>query len=559
MNPADTSDLWWRTAVFYCLDVETFQDSDGDGVGDFAGLASRIDDLAALGVTCIWLMPFQKTPDRDDGYDISDFYAVDPRLGDFGHVTETIRVAHDRGIRVVIDLVINHTSDRHPWFVSARRSRDSPHRDYYVWRDKPPRNEQPTMFPGEESSTWEHDERTDQYYLHSFYRHQPDLNLANPAVRSEIARVIGFWLKLGIDGFRVDAVPFLVTGDGKAHSNDPHSFLQEVHRFVGRREGSALLLGEVGLTHDEQLTYFGDRGTELDLQFDFLTAQAAFLAFARQDATPLAEVLRARPEVDVRHGWSMFLRNHDELSLALLSEEERNEVFDAFAPEEHQRVYGRGIVRRLAPMLGDDPRRLRMAYSLLFSLPGAPMLYYGEEIGMGELEGDLGRGAMRGAMQWDSGPSAGFTAAGTRRRRRRIAKGGYAPEYVNVHDQRRDPDSLWSFISGLAARYRSTPEIAWGALRVLDVNESRVLVHTTTADRVQFVALHNLSSEPVTVRLPALGEESSHTVLIESATSAADADYRDQVLDGYGYRWLRVIHGQTGGSTGGARRNSSAA
>ena len=540
MNPADTSDLWWRTAILYCLDVETFQDSDGNGHGDFAGLTRRIDDLAALGATCIWLMPFQPTPERDDGYDISDFLTVDPRFGDLGRVVEAIRVAHDRGIRVVIDLVVNHTSDRHPWFVSARRSRTSRYRDYYVWRDKPPRKKEQLVFPGEETSMWEYDERTEQYFRHSFYRHQPDLNFANPEVRSEVARIIGFWLKLGVDGFRVDAVPFLVTGEGVADGEDPHAFLRELRRFVSRREASAMLLGEVGLPHEEQLDYFGTQGTELDLQFDFLTTAKMFLSFARQQATPLAEVLAQRPTVDARQGWAIFLRHHDELNLGLLADDEKQEVFDAFAPEEHQRVYGRGIVRRLAPMLEGDPRRLRLAYSLLFSLPGAPMIYYGEEIGMGELSGALGREAVRGPMQWDAGARGGFTTAKPSRQRRPLAEGAYAPAHVNVNDQRRDPESLWSFIATLASRYRSTPEIAWGELRVQDSGDPRVLVHQSTRDDETFIAVHNFSAEPVTARLEPLAEESTATVLLENRGSAPQGEHSQQLLDGYGFRWFRV-------------------
>ncbi|GAA2885758.1 alpha-amylase family glycosyl hydrolase [Microbacterium esteraromaticum] len=540
MNPADTSDLWWRTAVIYCLDVETFQDSDGDGHGDFAGLTRRIDDLDALGVTCIWLMPFQPTPERDDGYDISDFYSVDPRFGDLGRVVEAIRVAHDRGIRVVIDLVINHTSDRHPWFVSARRSRTSPFRDYYVWRDKPPRKKEQLVFPGEETSMWEYDERTEQYFRHSFYRHQPDLNFANPDVRAEVARIIGFWLKLGVDGFRVDAVPFLITGEGIADEQDPHSFLRELRRFVSRREASAMLLGEVGLSHEEQLDYFGDDGTELDLQFDFLTTAKLFLALSRQQATPLAEVLAARPTVDARYGWAIFLRHHDELNLGLLDDAEMQEVFDTFAPEPDQRIYGRGIVRRLAPMLESDPRRLRLAYSLLFSLPGAPMIFYGEEIGMGELSTDLGRGAVRGPMQWDAGPLGGFTTSKPSKLRRPVAGGAYAPAHVNVHDQRRDPNSLWSFVALLADRYRSTPEIAWGEVRVQDAGDPRVLVHQATYGDVTFVAVHNFSAEPVTAHLEPLAEGCTATVLLEHSGSAPQSDHTEQLLDGYGFRWFRV-------------------
>jgi len=534
VRPADTSDLWWRTAVFYCLGVGTFQDSDGDGHGDFDGLAARIDDLAALGVSCLWLLPFQTTPGRDGGYDISDYYGVGRRFGDLGAVTETIRVAHDRGIRVVMDLVINHTSEKHPWFVSARRSRTSRYRDYYVWRDRPPRDAAPTVFPGEEDSTWQYDERTDQYYQHSFYRQQPDLNLGNPAVREEIARIIGFWLKLGIDGFRLDAVPFLIAAPGSADPKHPHAFLRELHRFVGRRSGSALLVGEVGLGHADQMEYFGLEGTELDMQFDFLTCETAFLSFARHDARPLARVLAARPEVDSSQGWVTFLRSNDELSLELLEPDERQDVFDAFAPDETQRVYERGIVRRLAPMLGDDPRRLRLAYSLLFTLPGAPMLYYGEEIGMGESARLPGREAVRTPMQWSAGAAGGFSSALSSKMVARIPQDGYGPKHVNVHDQRRDPESLWSFISRLATRYRSTPAIAWGRTRVLDTGDDRVLAHAAATDDQSFIAVHNFGEEPTTVRLPGVELGTAIDLLTDHPGEEGD----EIRLDAYGFRWL---------------------
>ena len=534
MRPADTSDLWWRTAVFYCLGIGTFQDSDGDGQGDFDGLAARIDDLAALGVSCLWLLPFQTTPGRDGGYDISDYYGVGRRFGDLGAVTETIRVAHARGIRVVMDLVINHTSEKHPWFVSARRSRSSRYRDYYVWRDRPPHDPAPTVFPGEEDSTWEYDERTDQYYQHSFYRQQPDLNLGNPAVREEIARIIGFWLKLGIDGFRLDAVPFLITPPGAPDTRHPHAFLRELHRFVGRRAGSALIVGEVGLGHADQMEYFGAEGTELDMQFDFLTCETAFLSFARHDARPLARVLAARPEVDSSQGWVMFLRSNDELSLELLEPDERQDVFDAFAPDEHQRVYERGIVRRLAPMLGDDPRRLRLAYSLLFTLPGAPMLYYGEEIGMGESARLTGREAVRTPMQWSAGPAGGFSSALSSKMVARMPQDGYGPRHVNVHDQRRDPESLWSFISTLATRYRSTPAIAWGRTRVLDTGDDRVLAHAAETDDQTFIAVHNFGEEPATVRVPGVELGTAIDLLADHPGEEGD----EIRLDPYGFRWL---------------------
>lgn len=542
MRPADTSDLWWRTSVIYCLDVETFQDSDGDGIGDLEGLSNRIDYLADLGVTCLWLMPFQPTRDLDDGYDITDYYGVDRRLGDLGHVVELLRIAHGRGLRVIIDLVVNHTSDRHPWFQSALRSVDSPYRDYYVWRDRPPRKSQPTIFPGEESSVWEKDEKSGQYYLHSFYRHQPDLNLGNPAVRAEIARVIGFWTQLGVDGFRIDAVPFLIGAPGAADETDPHAFLCELRRFAGRRKGDIALLGEVALPHEAQLEYFGKSDTELDLQFDFASNQAIFLSLVRGDARPLAELLQNRPEVDVRQGWAMFLRNHDELTLDLLGTDERDEIFAALAPDEEQRIYGRGIVRRLAPMLNGDPRRLRMAYSLLFALPGTPVLFYGEEIGMGELPGLQDRDAVRTPMQWEPGQGGGFSTASRSRLPSPITGGGYGPDHVNVHDQVRDPDSLLSFIGLLISRYRTAPEIAWGALTVLDIGESRALAHLLAADGATFFALHNFSDEPlrITVDSRTVGGSQLTDLLYAGPSVSAERGRFEIDLEAYGFRWFRV-------------------
>jgi len=541
MRAADTSDLWWRTAVFYCLDVETFQDSNGDGSGDLEGLANRIDYLADLGVTCLWLMPFQPTPDLDDGYDISDYYGVARRAGDLGHLVEVLRIAHGRGIRVIIDLVLNHTSDKHPWFVDARRSRDSRYRDYYVWRDDRPRKEAPTVFPGEEESSWEKDERTGQYYLHSFYRHQPDLNLANPEVRAEIARIVEFWTQLGVDGFRVDAVPFLIEPPGAADETDPHAFLRELHRFVGRRKGDAVLLGEVGLPQQDQFEYFGRSETELDLQFDFETAQAIFLAIVRGEAAPVTESLGRRPQVDVRQGWVTFLRNHDELSLEMLSKKDRDEVFAALAPDERQRVYGRGIVRRLSPMLGGDPRRIRLAYSLLFSLPGAPLLFYGEEIGMGELEGYSNRRAVRTPMQWGPGRNGGFSTARRSRLVRPVPEGGYGPEHVNVHDQQRSPDSLLSFIKTLITRYRANPEIAWGELTLHDVGDPQVMVHSLRTDDSVFVAVHRFGDEVRRIELDADAVGADQLVDLLEQVPPLDADGGVFLIDvdGWGFRWFR--------------------
>ncbi len=544
MKITDTSDLWWKTAVIYCLDVETYLDSNGDGVGDFTGLARRIDYLADLGVTCLWLMPFYPTPDRDDGYDISDFYGVDPRLGNHGDFVEVLRTAHDRGMRVIVDLVVNHTSDRHPWFVSARRSRTSPYRDFYVWRDEPPKNEQPTVFPGEEASVWELDERTGQYFQHVFYKHQPDLNIANPRVRDEIAKAIGFWLALGVSGFRIDAVPFLIEPPEGVDLGDPHELLRDIKRFLQRRAGDAALLGEVNVPYEEQFHFFGgERGGELDLQFDFVGMQALYLSLARSDPSPLVDALMSRPEIPPETTWANFVRNHDELTLDKLTDAEREEVFAAFGPEEHQQVYGRGITRRLPPMLGGDPRRVRMVYSLMFSLPGTPVLFYGEEIGMGENPEIEGRQAVRTPMQWSDDRNGGFSSAPRNRLVAPLPGDGYAPAHINVQQQRSDPDSLLSFIRRLMSRYRTCPEIGWGRLEILDHDGEGVLAHAVASDFGRMIMLHNFTD--VAVRLKAdIGAHEDGTRLLDfDEGTVIDIDGRRRVefeLPAYGHRWMRV-------------------
>jgi trehalose synthase len=551
MKITATGDLWWKTAVIYCLDVETYLDSDGDGTGDFPGLVQRVDHLAELGVTCLWLMPFYPTADRDDGYDITDFYGVDPRLGTHGDVVDLIRTCRDRGIRVICDLVVNHTSDKHPWFKSARASKNSPYRDFYVWRsDPPPDTSKDVVFPDQETGTWELDEKTGEWFLHRFYRHQPDLNVANPRVREEIAKVMGFWLEVGMSGFRVDAVPFLLETEGIKRSDDatfgdPHEYLRDLRTFVGRRAGDAVLLGEVNLPHKDQLTFFGGPdGDELTMQFDFIGMQALYLSMAREDAAPLAKALQDRPTIDPDCQWATFVRNHDELTLDKLSDGERQEVFDAFGPDESMQLFGRGLRRRLPPMLGGDPRRLRMVYSLLFSLPGTPVLFYGEEIGMGENLDVEGRMAVRTPMQWSDDKNGGFSEAAPSRLPSPLVEGGFGPEYVNVADQRRDADSLLQFVTLLARRYRECPELGWATFTVLDQPHREVLAHQCAWDDGTLVAVHNLGSEPRTVPLTLEGCGSEHRLvdlLCDGTTDVDDAGRAEVPLEGYGFRWLRVV------------------
>ena len=554
MRITDTSDLWWKTAVVYCLDVETFLDWNDDGVGDFAGIAHRMDYLHELGITCLWLMPFYPSPNRDDGYDIEDYYDIDPRLGDLGDFVEMIRMARDRGIRVIVDLVVNHTSDTHPWFTQARSSRDNPYRDYYVWRDRPPRKKVEPVFPDAEDSVWELDEKTGQYYLHHFYRFQPDVNVTNPEVRDQVAKIMGFWLELGVSGFRVDAVPFLVDPLGAEGADgalaQPLDFLKSLRGFLQRRSGEAVMLGEANLPREDQFAYFGGPdGDGLTMQFDFITMQRAYLALARRDPSPLVEAIQSRPEIAVESQWANFLRNHDELTLDKLGDDERQEVFDAFGPEPEMQVYDRGIVRRLPPMLGGDPRRIRMAYSLMFSMPGTPVLFYGEEIGMGE---DLAAGsrlAVRTPMQWTSSQNGGFSDAPTRKLVRRVVGDGYAPEHVNVSDQRHDSGSLLQFMRLLIARYRASPEMGWGRFEIIRQSAPTVLVHRLAGAEGAMVALHNLSDDPAVVefRVPetAAGDQLVD-ILVDGRTVELDGEPVSVPLDGYGYRWFRVIspHGK---------------
>ncbi|RWZ46065.1 trehalose synthase [Labedella phragmitis] len=542
MKVTDTSDLWWKTAVVYNLDVETYLDWNDDGVGDFEGLAHRIDYLAELGVTCLWLAPFYPSPQKDNGYDITDYYGVDPRYGHLGDVVEVFRTAKDRGIRIIVDLVVNHTSDQHPWFREALKGKDNPYRDYYRWRDTPPKNQKENAFPDTEDGTWFLDEKSGQYYRHSFYRHQPDLNTANPVVRDEIAKIIGFWFQLGVDGFRVDAVPYLLDDDTP---DDPYDFLRTVRRYVGRRSGTGMLLGEVNLPHHEQFGFFGaEDGDGLTMQFDFVTNQALYLALAREDARPIATSLQSRPVLASSNQWGNFVRNHDELNLNQLSEEERQFVFEKFAPEESMRLHGRGIRRRLPPLIDSDPRRLAMVYSLIFSLPGAPVLYYGEEIGMGENLDLSGRESVRSPMQWSDQENGGFSSAPKRKLVTAVTEGGFGPEYVNAAQQRHADSSLFTFIRTLVQAYRNSPEIGWGEFALLEQPHDAVLAHSLRTDTGHLVALHNLGSEAHTVpiTLERIEPESRVVDLFHDHVLQPDGKGQLEVpLDGYGHRWFRVV------------------
>jgi trehalose synthase len=537
-------DLWWKNAVIYCLDVELFADGDGDGCGDFPGLTGKVDYLAGLGVTCIWLMPFYPTPNKDNGYDISDFYGVDPRLGTLGDLVEFLRAARERGIRVIADLVVNHTSDQHPWFQSARADERSPWRDFYVWADEQPEGPPGVVFPDAEDSNWDFDEVAGKWFLHRFYSHMPDLNIANPRVRDEINKIVGYWLELGLSGFRVDAAPFVIelAGTEAERGQDPHDFLVNLRAFLNRRRGDAILLAEANLPPEDQRRFFGDEGgDEMHMLFNFVLNQHVFLALVRQDPAPITKALREQPPVPETNQWANFVKNHDELTLDKLSDDERQEVFAALAPDPDMRSFGRGIRRRVPTMLEGDRDRMELLYSLLFTLPGSPVLLYGEEIGLGDDQRVEGRAAVRVAMQWSPGPKAGFTTGDPAVPL--VSDGPFGPDKVNVATERRDPESLLNWMERAIRTRKELPELGWGAWRVLDTDHPAVLAHRCDWQGRGVLVLHNLGPEPVKVGVD-LGDD------VEAGRPLADllgnrhhepaTTGQPMALHGFGYRWLRL-------------------
>ena len=543
MSSKAAYDLWWKNAVLYCLDVELFADSDGDGVGDFPGLTGKVDYLAGLGVTCVWLMPFYPTPNKDNGYDVSDFYGVDPRLGTLGDLVEFLRAARERGIRVIADLVVNHTSDQHPWFQSARADEGSPWRDFYVWADEQPEGPPGVVFPDAEDSNWDYDEVAGKWFLHRFYSHMPDLNIANPRVRDEICKVVGFWLELGLSGFRVDAAPFVIelAGTEAERGLDPHAFLRDLRAFLNRRRGDAILLAEANLPPTEQRRFFGDEGgDEMHLLFNFVLNQQLFLALVRQDPAPIVAALGELPPVPAANQWANFIKNHDELTLDKLTDAEREEVFAALAPDPDMRSFGRGIRRRVPSMLDGERDRMELLYSLLFTLPGIPVLLYGEEIGLGDDQRVEGRGAVRVAMQWDAGPDAGFTTGDPAVPL--VTQGPFGPDRVNVADQRRDPESLLNWMERAIRARKELPELGWGTCQVLDTDLPTVLALRCDWQGRGVLVLHNLGPEVVQVGLELEEAEPGGPMaeLLGNRRYEPARAGQPLALDRFGYRWLRL-------------------
>jgi maltose alpha-D-glucosyltransferase/alpha-amylase len=499
MSAAD----WYRDAVFYQLHVRSFADSDGDGVGDFPGLMSRLDHLERLGVDCLWLQPMYPSPFRDDGYDIADYYNIHPSYGTLEDFSRFLEQAHTRGLRVITELVINHTSDQHAWFRQARSSRDNPYRDWYVWSDTDDRYRGVRIiFVDTERSNWAWDPVTKAYYWHRFFSHQPDLNFDNPAVREEVWRVMRFWLDLGVDGFRVDAVPYLVEREGTSCENLPetHEIVRDLRRRLDAHAPDRLLLAEANMWPEDVRPYFGD-GDEFHMAFHFPLMPRMFMAVRLEDRKPLTDILQRTPPIPAACQWGTFLRNHDELTLEMVTDIERDFMYREYAADPQARI-NLGIRRRLAPLLDGDRRRLELMTSLLMTLPGSPFIYYGDEIGMGDniYLGD--RNSVRTPMQWTGGHNAGFSTADPERLWLPIVSNPvYGYQAVNVEAQRRNGSSLLYWTQRVIKVRKSARALGRGALSLLSPANHRVLAFTRAVEGDLVLLVHNLASTAQSVEL----------------------------------------------------------
>jgi maltose alpha-D-glucosyltransferase / alpha-amylase len=540
------NDLWYKNAVIYCLSVATYMDANGDGIGDFEGLMRRLDYLQGMGVTAIWLMPFQPSPCRDDGYDIADYYGVDPRYGTLGDFVEFAEGCKQRGLRLLIDLVVNHTSNEHPWFQEARRNPQSKYRDWYVWSKKKPKDaDSGVVFPGVQKSTWDYDTVAKAYYFHRFYDFQPDLNTSHPEVQAEILKIMGFWLKLGVSGFRMDAVPFVIAQKGAsiAKPREQYDMLRTFSQFLTWREGAAIILGEANVLPGTDMQYFGNSGDRMQMMFNFEVNQHLFLALASGDSRPLIKAMHATKRRPATAQWGQFLRNHDELDLGRLTEKQRASVFAALGPDPEMQLYNRGIRRRLAPMLQGDRRRLELAYSLMMTLPGTPVIRYGDEIGMGDNLKLPERNCARTPMQWSTEPNAGFTKS-DKPCQPVISDGPYGFPHTNVAAQRRDPTSLLNWMERLIRMRKEVPEIGWGDFSFVSTGTPNVLAMRYEWRNNSVLCVHNLSAEPREVRIKLAAEDEAGCALVnllsDEHSNPEKSGIHRVLLEAYGYRWYRV-------------------
>ncbi len=495
--PAGGGDAqWYKDAIIYELHVRAFFDSDGDGSGDFRGLTQRLDYLQDLGVTAIWLLPFYPSPLKDDGYDIANYTGVHPDYGTLRDVKTLIRQAHRRGLRVITELVCNHTSDQHPWFQRARRAPPgSTWRNFYVWSDTPDRYQDARIiFKDFEASNWTWDPVAGAYYWHRFYSHQPDLNFDNQRVREAITKTLDFWFELGVDGLRLDAVPYLYEREGTNCENLPetHAFLRELREHVDARFADRMLLAEANQWPEDAVTYFGD-GDECHMCFHFPVMPRMFMAVRMEDRFPIYDILDQTPAIPDNAQWALFLRNHDELTLEMVTDEERDYMYRVYASDPQARI-NLGIRRRLAPLMGNNRRRIELLKGLLFALPGTPVLYYGDEIGMGDNVYLGDRNGVRTPMQWNSDRNAGFSSANRQRLFLPIITDPeYHYEAINVEAQQNNPNSLLWWMKRLIALRKQHRAFGRGSLTFLHPENRKVIAFLRELDEEKILVVANTS------------------------------------------------------------------
>ncbi len=539
-----TESLWYKDAVFYEVYVRGFYDANGDGDGDLIGLTSRLDYLQELGVDCLWLMPIYASPLKDDGYDIADFRLIHPTIGTVADFEALTKAAHARGIRIIADLVVNHTSDQHPWFQEARRDRNSPKRNYYVWSDtdqvyKGTR----IIFRDTETSNWTWDPVARQYYWHRFFSHQPDLNFDNPDVHQEMLDIMAFWLDRGIDGFRVDAVPYLFEREGTSCENLPetHGFLKKMRDFVDTHYPGTLLLAEANQWPSDLLPYFGN-GDEFHMAFNFPLMPRLFMALRREDSRPIIEIMDQMPEIPLSCQWALFLRNHDELTLEMVTDEERDYMYTEYAKDPRMRI-NLGIRRRLAPLMDNGRHQIELMHSLLFTLPGSPVLYYGDEIGMGDNVHLGDRNGVRTPMQWSGDRNAGFSRADPSALYQPVILDPlYNFQGVNVEAQLRSPSSQLHWLRRMLQVRREHKVFGRGSLQFLQCRNRRAVAYVRRLQDDIALVVNNLSRFPQAVELD-LSDYDGMTP-IEMAGRAPFPTISDRpyqiTLGPYGFYWLHL-------------------
>jgi len=537
--------LWYKDAIIYELPVKAFYDSNGDGYGDFKGLTAKLGYLKDLGITAIWLLPFYPSPEKDDGYDISDYCGFNPKNGNNDDFKELLDEAHKRGIRVITELVLNHTSDQHEWFQRSRRSRpDSSARHYYVWSDTPDKfKEARIIFKDFERSNWTWDDEAKAYFWHRFYSHQPDLNYDNEEVQQKILEVVDFWLGLGVDGLRLDAVPYLFEREGTNCENLPetHAFLKRLRAHVDGKFRGKMLLSEANQWQTDAVAYFGD-GDESHMAFHFPLMPRIFMSIDLEDRFPIVDILENTPPIPANAQWALFLRNHDELTLEMVTDEERDYMYRVYAKDKQARI-NLGIRRRLAPLLKNDRREIELVNVLLLTLPGTPVLYYGDEIGMGDNIWLEDRGGVRTPMQWHAGPGAGFSEADPSKFYfPLIDDDTFGYQKVNVSQQREDPDSLLNRMRTMMAVRKANPAFARGDFKMLEPENRAVLAFLRTWDGVNLLAINNLSTEPqmVALDLAAFAGSTPVDLFTGERLPAVTAEPWSLALGPSGYRWLSI-------------------